>query len=250
MIRIENLNHSYGDTPILTDITVDIPRGGITALVGANGAGKSTLLSLIARLMPIQSGKITVDDLVVGDCPTDELARKLAILPQSSDLAPRLTVHELVGFGRYPHHKGRPRAEDRAKVDEAIAAFALDDIAHRPLDTLSGGQRQRAQIAMTYAQDTDFVLLDEPLNNLDIAASRALMQLLRTLVHDHNRTIITVLHDINYACGYADHMVTLIDARLGATGAPSQIVDGALMNSIFATDAEVHQINGQPVVLV
>lgn len=159
-------------------------------------------------------------------------------------------MRELVGFGRYPHHKGSPRPKDLAKVDEAIAAFDLYAIADRSLDTLSGGQRQRAQIAMIYVQDTDFVLLDEPLNNLDIAASRALMKLLRELAHTHGRTIITVLHDINYACGYADHMVTLVDAGVGAIGAPKQIVDADLMADIFATDAEVHLVQGQPMVRV
>lgn len=250
MIRIQNLNHAYGATPILSDVSLDIPRGGITALVGANGAGKSTLLSLIARLIPIQSGKITVDDLEVGKCPTDVLARKLSILPQSSEVAPRLTVKELVGFGRYPHHKGRPNAQDHQKVEDAIAAFDLQGFVDRPLDMLSGGQRQRAQIAMTYAQDTEYLLLDEPLNNLDIAASRGLMKLLQKLAHEHNRTIITVLHDINYACGYADHMITLVDTRLHATGTPQKIVDSALMRAVFGTDAQVHQIDGQPVVRV
>lgn len=250
MISVSDLSFRYGPTPTLSDITLDIPRGGLTALVGANGAGKSTLLGLIARLMPIQQGRITVDGMDVSTTPTDTLARKLAILPQASEVAPRLSVRELVSFGRYPHHKGRPRAEDHAKVDDALTAFDLDDLAHRPLDSLSGGQRQRAHVAMVFAQDTELVLLDEPLNNLDIAASRALMQLLQRLAHDHGRTVVLVLHDINYACAYADHIVTMRDGRLGPEGAPNDIMSDDLLKAIFDTDAKVEHVNGRATVLV
>ncbi len=259
MISIEAVSHAYGATPILSGLTLDIPRGGVTALVGPNGAGgKSTLLGgLIARLMPpLQSGRITVDGLDVSTTPpTDQLARRLAILPpQASEAAPpRLTVAELVSFGRYPHHKGRPGAEDRAMVQAALHAFDLEDLADRPLDNLSGGQRQRAHVAMTYAQDTEFVLLDEPLNNLDIAASRSLMQLLRRVAHEHGRTIVTVLHDINYACAYADHMVTLRGgggALGGPMGAPDQIVTDGLLDEVFGTPARVHRVEDRVTVLV
>ncbi len=159
-----------------------------------------------------------MDGLDVTTTPSDQMARRLSILPQASEVAPRLTVAELVGFGRYPHHKGRPGPEDHAKVAQALADFELEDLSHRPLDHLSGGQRQRAHVAMTFAQDTDYVLLDEPLNNLDIAASRSLMKLLRRMAHDHGRTVVTVLHDINYACAYSDHMVTLRAGQLGPMG--------------------------------
>lgn len=250
MIAIKNLSHSYGTAPILTDITVDIPRGGVTALVGANGAGKSTLLSLIARLIPIQSGSITVDDLTVGECASDVLARKLSILPQTSEIATQLTVQELVSFGRYPHHKGQPRAQDTEIVAKSIADFDLTDLAHRALDTLSGGQRQRAQIAMAYAQDTDLLLLDEPLNNLDIAASRSLMQLLRRMAKDHDRTIVTVLHDINYASAYSDHMITMRAGRIHSFGAPADIVTPGMLQQVFDTNAEVQMLNGRPIVCV
>ncbi|GKY89132.1 iron ABC transporter ATP-binding protein [Sinisalibacter aestuarii] len=250
MIRIENVSFAHGAAPVLHDISLDIPRGGITALVGANGAGKSTLLSLIARLAPLQGGRIVVDDLEVGACRSDELARKLAILPQTADAAPRLTVRELVGFGRYPYHKGRPGRDDHAKVEAAIAAFELGALADRPLDTLSGGQRQRAQVAMTYAQDTDYVLLDEPLNNLDIAGSRALMQLLQHLAREHGRTIVVVLHDLNYASAYADHLVTMRAGRIAEAGHPTEVVTADMLRDTFGTEAGVHHVNGAPVVLV
>lgn len=250
MISISGVSHHLGPHQILDDISLDIPAGGITALVGVNGAGKSTLLSLIARLMPLQRGQITVQGLDVSTTAGPDLARVLAILPQTNEVAPRLTVTELVGFGRYPHHRGRPRPEDRAKVSEAIETLGLADLAQRPLDSLSGGQRQRAFLAMTFAQDTDYVLLDEPLNNLDIAASRSLMQILRSLVEDHGRTVVIVLHDINYASAYADHIVTMTGGRLGPCGAPDQILTDTLLAQTFGTDAKVIKDDGQILIKV
>lgn len=250
MIRIANLSQRIGATTILDDVTLDIPKGGITALVGPNGAGKSSLLARIARLEPIQSGQIHVDELRIGHCDNAALARRLSILPQSGSIAPRLTVGELIGFGRYPYHKGRPSADDREMIAQAIATFDLDALANRPLDTLSGGQRQRALVAMTYAQDTDYVLLDEPLNNLDIAASRQLMKLLRHMADQHQKTILIVLHDLNVACSYADHLVAMDQGRIATTGAPRDIVNLELVESVFMTDAKVRHIDGQPVVVV
>ncbi|WP_204115223.1 ABC transporter ATP-binding protein [Shimia biformata] len=250
MIRVDGLSYRIGEQHILSDISLDLPRGGISALVGPNGAGKSTLLSLIARLIPIQTGRITVDDLVVGQCASDILARKLAILPQSDDIAPRLTVRELIGFGRFPHHKGRPGVDDRRKVDAAIEAFDLEPLQHRPLDTLSGGQRQRSLIAMAFAQDTDYLLLDEPLNNLDIAASRSLMARLRDLAEVNNRSIVVVLHDLNFACGYADFLVALTAGRIGAMGPPSTVVTSQMVAKVFGTKAPVIRVGDRPLVQV
>lgn len=250
MISVTGLSHHIGTQPILQDIDLTLPKGQISALIGPNGAGKSTLLSLIARLAPIQQGRIAVDDLVVGHCASNDLARRLAILPQSSEISLRLSVRELIGFGRYPYHKGRPSPQDRERVDAAIDTFALAPQADRPLGTLSGGQRQRALIAMTFAQDTDYILLDEPLNNLDIAAARSLMALLRDLARRHSRTIVIVLHDINYAAAYADHIVTLKQGRLGPSGPPDRIVTDALMQEVFGTDARVIEHAGRPLVQV
>lgn len=249
MISVSDLSYSIGSAQILRDVSLTIPKGGITALIGPNGAGKSTLLSLIARLNPIQTGRICVNDLVVGDCPSSELAQRLAILPQRAHISARLTVRELIQFGRYPHSRGRLTAQDHAHVDCAIAVLELTDLQHRQIETLSGGQKQRAHLAMIYAQNTDYMLLDEPLNNLDIAASRRLMALLTTLAQDHGRTIVIVLHDINFASAYAAHLVAMAGGRVVANGPPADLINAEFMQTVFNTRAEVAMVNGRCVVL-
>lgn len=250
MIVVTDLSHDRDGVVTLKNINLSIDRGGVTALIGPNGAGKSTLLSLVSRLLPIQRGTIMVDDLQIGWCPDDVLARKLAILPQGNDIAPLLTVRELVSFGRYPYHKGRPDQRDREKVEEAIVALGLQPLVERRLDSLSGGQRQRAQVAMTFAQDTDYVLLDEPLNNLDIAASRSLMAVLQELARNHDRTIVIVLHDINYAAAYADRIVAMKDGQIVASGSPEEVLTETLLWTVFETDPKVHRIGAKVMVQV
>lgn len=250
MIEVQNLSHDIHGAPILRDISVIVPKGGVVALVGPNGAGKSTLLSLMARLIPRQQGRITVDELVVGESDDKDLARRLAILPQTVHAASRLTVRDLVGFGRYPYHRGRPTPDDRAMVEDGMRLFDLLPLAERSLDTLSGGQRQRAFVAMTYVQDTDYLLLDEPLNNLDLAASRALMARLRDLADNKDRTVIIVLHDINFATAYADRVLVMKEGRLCADGAPQDVITETLIQSVFETDAPLRTVEGRPVVMV
>ncbi|WP_065330224.1 iron ABC transporter ATP-binding protein [Tritonibacter mobilis] len=250
MIEVQNLSHDIHGAPILRDISVTVPKGGVVALVGPNGAGKSTMLSLMARLIPRQQGRITVDELVVGESDDKDLARRLAILPQTVHAASRLTVRDLVGFGRYPYHRGRPTPDDRAMVEDGMRLFDLLPLAERSLDTLSGGQRQRAFVAMTYVQDTDYLLLDEPLNNLDLAASRALMARLRDLADNKDRTVIIVLHDINFATAYADRVLVMKEGRLCADGAPQDVITETLIQSVFETDAPLRTVEGRPVVMV
>ena len=250
MIEVQNLSHDIHGAPILRDISVTVPKGGVVALVGPNGAGKSTLLSLMARLIPRQQGRITVDELVVGESDDKDLARRLAILPQTVHAASRLTVRDLVGFGRYPYHRGRPTPDDRAMVEDGMHLFDLLSLAERSLDTLSGGQRQRAFVAMTYVQDTDYLLLDEPLNNLDLAASRALMARLRDLADNKDRTVIIVLHDINFATAYADRVLVMKEGRLCADGAPQDVITETLIQSVFETDAPLRTVEGRPIVMV
>ncbi|OWU82991.1 ABC transporter ATP-binding protein [Oceanicola sp. 22II-s10i] len=250
MIRITDLHHRLGGAPVLNDIDLTIPHGGLTALIGPNGAGKSTLLSLIARLRPIQRGRISVGPHEIGKVADRDLARVLAVMPQSTEVSARLRLAELVGFGRYPWHRGRPGAEDRAQVDRALERFSLTDLRDRFLDEVSGGQKQRAFAAMAYAQDTDYLLLDEPLNNLDIAAARDLMRLMRGLADEDGKTVVVVLHDINYATAFADRLVVMKEGRIAAQGAPSEVVTDTLLAEVFGTTARVAEVEGRPLVIV
>lgn len=249
MISVEGVGYRIGRAPILTDITLAIPRGGVTALIGPNGAGKSTLLGLIARLLPLQEGKILVDGLDVARTASRDLARKLAILRQDPAIAARLTVRDLVGFGRYPHSRGRPGAEDERVVGAALDRFDLTRLAGRFLDEVSGGQKQRALVAMTFAQETDYILLDEPLNNLDMVFARSLMRELRGLADEFGRTIVVVLHEINYAAAWADHVVALRDGRVVGTGAPEVVVSTDGLRAAFGAEVEVRRIDGRLVAL-
>lgn len=249
MIEIDGVSLHHGQTPILRDVSLTIPQGGVTALVGPNGAGKSTLLSLVARLLPLQRGRITVDGLPVDTTPGPVLAKVLAILRQETGLASRLTVRDLVGFGRFPHSRGRLTSIDRAAIDAALAAFDLTALADRLLETLSGGQRQRAFVAMTYCQGTPYLLLDEPLNNLDMLYGRQMMQLLRRIADENGRTIVIVLHDINYAAAYADRIVALKGGAVIADGPPVQILTPGRLEAIFGYPMDVETVNGRPVVL-
>lgn len=249
MIRIENVSLALGGAPILHDVTLTLPKGGITALVGPNGAGKSSLLSLVARLQPLQTGSITVDGLAVDVAPTRQLAKVIAILRQDTGIASRLRVRELVSFGRFPHHRGRPSAADRALVEAALERFDLGDLAGRFVETLSGGQRQRALVAMTFCQGTPYLLLDEPLNNLDMFHARKLMRSLRDVADGEDRTVVIVLHDINHAGAHADRIVAMRGGRVVANGTPSDILTTPVLRDVFGYEMRVETIDGQRVVL-
>ncbi|SMF10520.1 iron complex transport system ATP-binding protein [Xaviernesmea oryzae] len=249
MIRIENVSFRHGPTNILHDISLTIPKGGITALVGPNGAGKSSLLSLISRLQTLQEGSITIDGLPVDTTPNRQLAKVIAILRQDSIVASRLRVHELVGFGRFPHGRGRLTEEDRAIVGQSLQQFDLADLADRFIETLSGGQRQRALVAMAFCQGTDYLLLDEPLNNLDMYYARELMRSLRAIADEKGKTIVIVLHDINQAGAYADRIVAMKDGRLIADGAPAELLNTDILESVFGFRMPVEVVDGKPVAL-
>ena len=246
MIRISNVTHHISGQPILSDVSLTLPKSGITALIGPNGAGKSTLLSLMARLMPLQTGTISFDGADVATTPTQDLAKTLSILRQENMLSSRLTVQDLVTFGRYPHHKGRPNATDHACVQNAMEAMALMPLRKRFLDALSGGQRQRALVAMVLAQDTDYVLLDEPLNNLDMKHARRMMMQLKQAAHDTGKTFVIVIHDINFAAAYADTIVALKEGKVLITGTPAEIVTPKTLYDIFDLDIAVETIAGLP----
>ncbi len=239
MIRVDSALKSYGSDISIGPIDLEIPRGGITALVGPNGAGKSTLLTMIGRLLGMDDGAIEVAGLDVATTKSADLAMILAILRQENHFVSRLTVRQLVGFGRFPHSKGRLGAHDLEIVEQALDFLDLAPIADRFLDELSGGQRQRAYVAMVLAQDTEYVLLDEPLNNLDMARAVRMMRTLRRAADELGRTIVIVLHDINVAAAYADAIIAMKDGRVAAQGAPGEILVSALLEEIFDTEIEI-----------
>lgn len=249
MIEINNIVHRIGSQTILDDVSLTIPQNGITALIGANGAGKSTLLSLMARLQPIQSGEILYQGQSLALMHTKQVAKMLSILTQENSIHSRISVRDLLLFGRYPYHQGRPVAEDFAMIDEAIAYFQLDNLAHRYLTELSGGQKQRALIAMVFCQSTEYVLLDEPLNNLDMYYARQLMQLLRQLTHQHQRTTVVVLHDINQAAAYADYVVAMQKGKVRFAGAPDEVFTVENIKLLFDMDVDVLTHKGKKLIV-
>ena len=245
MIVATGVTKSYGATCVVDGVSLTLPRQGVTSIIGPNGAGKSTLLSMISRLMGMDKGTVTVDGLDVTRTPSDVLARRLSILRQDNHLSARLTVRDLVSFGRYPHSKGRLTVEDKRHVDEALAYLGLEDLAGRFLDEISGGQRQRAFVAMVLAQDTDYMLLDEPLNNLDMKHAVAMMRLLRRAAAELGKTVVLVLHDINFASVYSDHMVCMQDGKLAYQGTPAEVITPEIMRTVYEIDVKVHTIGGQ-----
>ncbi|MCC4297334.1 iron ABC transporter ATP-binding protein [Aurantimonas coralicida] len=245
MIEAEHLTKRYDRALVVDGVSLSLPAGGVTAIIGPNGAGKSTLLSMIARLLPMDGGRVLVDGLDVTRTKGDELAKRLAILRQENGLSVRLTVRDLVGFGRFPHSKGRMRAADHAKVAEAIAYLDLSDLAERYLDELSGGQRQRAFVAMVLAQDTGTILLDEPLNNLDIRHAVAMMRLIRRAADELGKTIVVVLHDINFASAYADRIVAMCDGKVAHEGPVAAVITEAVVEAVFGLPVMIREIEGQ-----
>ncbi|WP_375598564.1 ABC transporter ATP-binding protein [Devosia sp. Naph2] len=245
MIRTQAVSRAYGDALVVDNVTLDIPAGGVTSIIGPNGAGKSTLLSMVSRLLDMSAGTVTVDGLDVTRTPSDVLARRLSILRQDNHVSARITVRDLVAFGRYPHSKGRLTAQDRHQIDRAIAYLDLGALADRFLDELSGGQRQRAFVAMVLAQDTDYVLLDEPLNNLDMKHAMGMMKLMRQAASELGKTVVLVLHDINFASWYSDYIVAMKHGKVAAQGAGPEMIRPEVLSEIYEMDIKVHEIGGQ-----
>jgi len=245
MIRTQAVSRAYGDALVVDNVTLDIPAGGVTSIIGPNGAGKSTLLSMVSRLLDMSAGTVTVDGLDVTRTPSDVLARRLSILRQDNHVSARITVRDLVAFGRYPHSKGRLTAQDRHQIDQAIAYLDLGALADRFLDELSGGQRQRAFVAMVLAQDSDYVLLDEPLNNLDMKHAMGMMKLMRQAASELGKTVVLVLHDINFASWYSDYIVAMKGGKIAAQGPAPEMIRPEVLSEIYEMDIKVHEIGGQ-----
>lgn len=240
-LHTETLTLAYDATVIIRALDVTIPAGQITALVGPNGCGKSTLLRGIARLLAPRGGAAYLDGKAIHRIPTRELAKELGILPQGPVAPEGLTVRELVAQGRYPHQSWFQQwaAEDERAVAKALAITDMQTLADRPVDALSGGQRQRAWIAMTLAQETAIILLDEPTTFLDLAHQIEVLHLLEWLNREAGRTIVMVVHDLNHATRYAHHLVALRDGQVAAAGPPSAVVTPELLRDVFGVEAEV-----------
>ena len=239
MISLTAVEKRYSTEVSIGPVDLDLPAGGITALIGPNGAGKSTLLTIIGRLLDADAGTVSIAGHDVAATKSRELAKVVAVLRQENHFVTRLTVRQLVGFGRYPHSQGRLTLADEAVIDRSIDFLGLQGLEGRYLDELSGGQRQRAYVAMVLAQDTDYVLLDEPLNNLDMAHSRALMARLADLVRGSGRSVVTVVHEVNYAAAWADHVVAMKNGRVVAQGPAEAVLTEPVLSALYDTPVEV-----------
>ncbi|WIV13406.1 ABC transporter ATP-binding protein [Proteiniborus sp. MB09-C3] len=242
MIDVKNVTKQYGSKNVVDNVSVKIEKGKITSFIGPNGAGKSTLLSIVSRIIDKNDGKVFIEGKEISQWDSKELAKKISILKQSNHINIRLTIRELVSFGRFPYCEGKLTAEDWKHVDNAISYMKLEDIQHKYLDQLSGGQRQRAYIAMTIAQNTEYILLDEPLNNLDMKHSVEIMKTLRRLVDELGKTVAIVIHDINFASCYSDHIVALNNGKIAKEGGVSEIIDEDVLEEIYEMDFSVKNI--------
>lgn len=240
-IQTKNLTLSYGESIIIDELDLKIPKGEITVFIGGNGCGKSTLLRSIARLLKPKSGAVLLEGNAIAKMSTKDIAKKMAILPQSP-LAPEgLTVMQLVKQGRYPYQTWMKQwsEEDEEKVTRALVATGIEELKDRSVDSLSGGQRQRAWIAMTLAQDTDIILLDEPTTYLDMTHQIEILDLLFELNENENRTIVMVLHDLNLACRYAHNIVAIKNQKIYAQGKPEYVINCNLVKNVFDMECEV-----------
>ncbi|AXV18526.1 cobalamin/Fe(3+)-siderophore ABC transporter ATP-binding protein (plasmid) [Neorhizobium sp. SOG26] len=237
-LSVQNVSAGYGDVAVLHDLDLVIPSGKITVIVGANACGKSTLLRAMSRLLAPAKGQVLLDGKAIHRTPPKELARTLGLLPQSPIAPEGITVADLVSRGRHPHQGlfSRWTREDDAAVEAALVATQTMDLAERPVDELSGGQRQRVWIAMALAQQTDILLLDEPTTFLDISHQVEVLDLLTDLNDQRGTTVVMVLHDLNLAARYADHLIAMADGRVHVTGAPDDVLTEQNVRQVFGLD--------------
>lgn len=243
MVKIKEVTKLYGDTAVVDHVSMTIPKGKITSFIGPNGAGKSTLLSIVSRLIAKDEGEVLIDGEEVSTTKNKELAKKLSILKQANDINVRLTVRQLVSFGRFPYSQGKLTDLDEKMIDSAIHYMELETMENKFLDQLSGGQKQRAYIAMVIAQDTEYILLDEPLNNLDMKHSVQIMKVLRRLADELGKTIVIVLHDVNFASVYSDYIVALRDGKVIKKGPTEEIIRNGVLKEVYDMDIKIQDID-------
>ncbi|MDY3230325.1 MAG: ATP-binding cassette domain-containing protein [Clostridiaceae bacterium] len=243
---IDKLSKRYGSKTVVDSISIEIPKKAVTSMIGPNGAGKSTVFNMLARLIARDAGIVDFNGKDIEKWKSKELAKKIAILTQSNNIQMKLTVRELVAFGRFPYSGSRLTEEDEAIISKAIAYLELQDIQHQFIDEISGGQRQRAYIAMVIAQDTEYILLDEPTNNLDIYHATNMMKIVRRLCDELDKTVIWVLHEINYAAFYSDYICALVDGRVAKFGTVDEVMTKEVLSSIYNVEFEIMRIEGKP----
>jgi len=247
VVEVRNVTKQYGGVRVVDDVSLNIAKGKITSFIGPNGAGKSTLLSMITRLISKDTGQVLIEGREIESWKNKDLSRKISVLKQSNHINIRLTVEDLVAFGRFPYSQGRLTPEDQQWIQEAIDYMELAPFRKKYLDELSGGQRQRAYIAMVIAQNTEYILLDEPLNNLDMKHSVQIMKVLRRMVDELGKTIVIVIHDINFASCYSDYIVALKDGRVVKEGKTEDIIDTDVLQSVYDMHIPVQWIDGRKI---
>ncbi len=241
ILTVDQVSIGYSSKLIIENLSVEIPENQITSIIGPNGCGKSTLLNSIARVLKTKKGAVYLDGRMIHQLKTREVAKKMAILPQSSNTPPGLTVFELVSYGRFPHQKGMGSLKklDYDFINWAIEVTSLSDLKEHSVDALSGGQRQRVWIAMALAQDTEILILDEPTTYLDMAHQLEILLLLEKLNVSQKRTIVMVLHDLNHASRFSHNMVAMKDGELIVEGSPNKVMTHENLSFIFNIDAHL-----------
>ncbi len=245
-MQIKNLTKKYDDKAVVDSVSFEIPKGKVISLIGPNGAGKSTVMGMISRLIAHDSGQVNFEGTDITKWKSKELSKRLAILTQSNNIQMKLTVRELVAFGRFPYSGGRITKEDQEIIDKAISYMELEEFQDRFIDELSGGQRQRACIAMVIAQDTEYVLLDEPTNNLDIYHATNMMKIVRRLCDELGKTVVLVLHEINYAAFYSNYICAFVDGKIAKFGTVEEVMTKENLSEIYKVDFEIMEIEGKP----
>lgn len=247
MLQVTNLTKTYQKKTVVADVSFTIASGTFTSLIGPNGAGKSTVLGMMSRLLKPTAGEVHLNGADIFQQKDEQLAKQLAILKQANQMTMRITVEELVAFGRYPYSQGKLTPEDQAKIEQALEYLELTEMRTLYIDELSGGQKQRAFIAMVLAQDTELVLLDEPLNNLDMKHAVQIMQVLRRLVDELGKTVVIVIHDINFASCYSDQIIALKKGKLVIHDQTEKVMQPEVLSEIYDMNMTVHEHEGKKI---
>lgn len=243
---IKKLSKKYGNKKVVDEVDFEIQKGKVISLIGPNGAGKSTVMGMISRLIESDSGMVDLEGTAIHKWNSKELSKKLAILTQSNNIQMKLTIRELVSFGRFPYSGSHLTQEDQEMIDCAIRYMELEDFQDQFIDELSGGQKQRAYIAMVIAQDTEYILLDEPTNNLDIYHSTNMMKIVRRLCDELGKTVIMVLHEINYAAFYSDYICAFKNGKVAKYGTPNEVITAENLSEIYGVNFKIQTIEGKP----